>query len=141
MIWGRVFGTTTTNNAITIASAENLNFAYGNGTLVSPGGYLENETKYSSTTITFNPGFIITGYACKSDVQTSARFCFYNGNNIIYNKKHSLYKKYSVSVSGLSLSATSLICYANAVASTVNDGQTYYNDTYISDLKIYFKKA
>lgn len=141
MIWGRVFGTTTTNNAITIASAENLNFAYGNGTLVSPGGYLENETKYSSTTITFNPGFIITGYACKSDVQTSAEFYFYNGNNIIYKKEHSLYKKYSVSVSGLSLSATYLNCYANAVFSTVNDGQTYYNDTYISDLKIYFKKA
>lgn len=141
MIWGRVFGTTTTNNAITIASAENLNFAYGNGTLVSPGGYLENETKYSSTTITFNPGFIITGYACKSDVQTSARFYFHNGDNIIYKKEHSLYGKYSVSVSDLSLSATSLDCYANAFASTGYDGETSYGSTYISALKIYFKKA
>lgn len=141
MIWGRVFGTTTTNNAITIASAENLNFAYGNGTLVSPGGYLENETKYSSTTITFNPGFIITGYAFKSDIQTRAYFDFYNGNNVIYSKKHFLYEKYSVSVSDLSLSATSLKCYAYAVYSTTGAGDPYYASTYISALKIYFKKA
>lgn len=138
---GGVFGTTTTNNAITIASAENLNFAYGNGYLVSPSGSLDNKPTYSSTTITFNPGFIITGYAFKSDIQTSAEFYFYNGNNIIYKKEHSLYEKYSVSVSGLSLSATSLKCYANAVFSTMYDGDIRYASTYITALKIYFKKA
>lgn len=141
MIWGGVFGTTTTNNAITIASAENLNFAYGNDSLVSPGGYLDDKPTYSSTTITFNPGFIITGYAFKSGKKTSARFYFYNGDNIIYNKEHYLYEKYSVSVSDLSLSATSLECCAYARYSYTGAGDPFYDSTYISDLKIYFKKA
>lgn len=138
---GRVFGTTTTNNALTIASAKRLDFAYGKGSLISPSGCLDNKPIYSTTTITFNPGFIITGYAFKSDAVTRAYFDFYNGDNLFCSKKHFLDEKYSVSVSDLSLSATSLECRVYAVFLAMYDGETRYASTYISALKIYFKKA